>query len=158
MPEAQLDRFMMKLTLGYPDEQTEKQMLLLHQSGQPVEQLSQVATIDDIVTLQAKVKNIHVDDAIADYLVQIVRSTRSHAAVQLGASPRAALSLLAAAKAHAFLDERQYVIPDDVKELVPAVLGHRLLLQAEARINGISPLDILEDIVGQTKVPVRLER
>ncbi len=158
LPEAQLDRFMMKLTLGYPDEQTEKQMLLLHQSGQPVEQLSQVATIDDIVTLQAKVKNIHVDDAIADYLVQIVRSTRSHAAVQLGASPRAALSLLAAAKAHAFLDERQYVIPDDVKELVPAVLGHRLLLQAEARINGISPLDILEDIVGQTKVPVRLER
>ncbi|MBJ6363058.1 AAA family ATPase [Paenibacillus sp. GCM10012307] len=158
LPEAQLDRFMMKLTLGYPDEQTEKQMLLLHHNGRPAEQLEQVASIEDIVRLQAKVRNIHVDDAIADYLVQIIRRTRSHAAVQLGASPRAALSLLAAAKAHAFLDDRQYVIPDDVKELVPAVLEHRLLLQAEARINGVTPLDILNDIVGQTKVPVRLER
>lgn len=158
LPEAQLDRFMMKLTLGYPDEETEKRMLLLHQSGQPSDRLEQVAGIDDIIRLQERVRGVHVDDAIADYLVRVVRSTREHQAVQLGASPRAALSLLAAAKAHAFLQERAFVIPDDVKELVPAVLGHRLLLQAEARINGLGPEHILEDIVASTKVPVRLER
>lgn len=158
LPEAQLDRFMMKLTLGYPDEDTEKQMLLLHQAGQPSDRLEQVADIEDIIRLQQRTRSVHVDEAIADYLVRIVRSTREHQAIQLGASPRAALSLMAAAKAHAFLNERTFVIPDDVKELAGAVLGHRLLLQAEARINGLGPEDILEDIVAHIKVPVRLER
>ncbi|MBD2844500.1 MoxR family ATPase [Paenibacillus sp. IB182496] len=158
LPEAQLDRFMMKLTLGYPDEATELQMVLASRSGQPADRLEQVAEIDDIARMQEQVRHVHVDEAVADYLIRIVRSTRTHDAVQLGASPRAAIALLAAAKAHAYLAERDYVIPDDIKELAQPVLGHRLMLHTEARMNGTTPLQIIDAVVEQTNAPVRLER
>ncbi|XEC96768.1 AAA family ATPase [Paenibacillus tarimensis] len=158
LPEAQLDRFMMKLTLGYPDDKTELQMIMTHQNGQPVDQLEQVADISDIVRLQTQVRQVHVDEAVADYLIRIIRATREHSAVQLGASPRAAISMLSAVKAHAYLQERDYVIPDDIKELAQSVLGHRLLLHTEARMNGGTAEDVISGVVQQTQVPVRLER
>jgi len=104
------------------------------------------------------VRRVHADEAIGDYLIRIVRATREHTGVQLGASPRAAISLMAAAKANAFLQERDYVIPDDIKTLAHAVLSHRIMLQTEARMNGLTPEEVVESVVRATSVPVRMER
>jgi MoxR-like ATPase len=158
LPEAQLDRFMMKLTLGYPEESIERQMVLSRHAGHPEELIENVAEIGDIRNLQEKVRGVHVDEAIADYLVRMVRGTREHSGVMLGASPRAAIALISAAKAHAFLQERDYVIPDDIKLLAPYVLAHRISLHTEARMDGLSQDDIVARVIQQTSVPVRLER
>lgn len=158
LPEAQLDRFMIKLTLGYPDEATELQMVLSHQAGQLLDRLEQVAEVEDILRIQERVRLVHIDEALGDYLIRIVRGTREHAGILLGASPRAAISLLGAVKAHAFLDGRDYVLPDDIKHLAHPVLGHRLMLHTEARMSGLSAADIIGEVVQQTKVPIRLER
>jgi MoxR-like ATPase len=158
LPEAQLDRFMMKLSLGYPDEADEYRMVLNREIDQPSERLPQIADIEDVLRLQQIAFAVHMDDAVGEYLVRIVRGTREHPSVLLGASPRAAVALMRAAKAAALLEERDYVIPDDVKKLAQPVLAHRLLLQPEARMNGVRPEDIVEETVRQTRVPVRLER
>jgi len=158
LPEAQLDRFMMKLTLGYPDETTERRMVLSRHAGQPSETISAVADIEDLARLQRAVQAVHIDEAVADYLIRLVKGTRDHGGVQLGASPRGAIALASAAKARAFQQHRDYVIPDDIKQLAPYVLSHRLLLHTEARMQGFTPEDIVAQVVGQTMVPVRLER
>jgi len=158
LPEAQLDRFMMKLTLGYPDADTERQMVMAADSASPTDKLAPVADIRQIAMLMEAVSQVHVDEAVADYLIRLVRSTREHEGVQLGASPRAAISLLAAAKAKAFLQERDYIIPDDVKELAESVLCHRIVLKTGARMNGLTAADVVATQIQQTNVPVRMER
>ncbi|EXX86203.1 magnesium chelatase [Paenibacillus darwinianus] len=158
LPEAQLDRFMMRLTLGYPDDATEKRMVLNSRSDQAYADVEQVAEIGDIARIQERVRAVHVDEAVADYLVRIIRATREHHSVQLGASPRASISLMAAAKAHAYLSERDYVIPDDIKRLAGQVLSHRILLHMEARMNGETSEDLVGRLVQEVSVPVRLER
>jgi MoxR-like ATPase len=158
LPEAQLDRFMLKFSLGYPDEVTERRMAQLQSRNRPLEDLQPVADAEQLIALQRRVKDIHVDDAVSHYAVGIVRSTREHRHLLLGASPRATLALIAAAKAYAFIQERDYVIPDDVKRLAPYVLGHRLILDAEARMEGITISSVLESIFRESKVPVRMER
>ncbi|MDF2926758.1 MAG: magnesium chelatase [Paenibacillaceae bacterium] len=158
LPEAQLDRFMMKFSLGYPDEATENKMIFAQSKGHPIEKLMPVASADTVLQLQQKVREIHMDEAVGEYIVGIVRKTREHPSVFLGASPRATLALVQAAKAYALLQERDYVIPDDVKKLVPHVLGHRILLHAEARMEGASVPSVLEAVVQQVRTPVRLER
>ncbi|UVI32033.1 AAA family ATPase [Paenibacillus spongiae] len=158
LPEAQLDRFMMKLTLGYPDAATERQMVLAPDSSSPADKLLPVADIEQVAKLMQAVRSVHVDEAVGDYLIRLVRATREHSSVLLGASPRAAISLMAAAKANAFLHERDYVIPDDIKGLIQAVLSHRMVLHTEARMNGSTAEDVIDTIVRQTNVPVRLER
>jgi len=158
LPEAQLDRFMMKITLGYPDEETERRMVLSPNSSAPADSLLPIADIERIALMMGSVKRVHVDEAVADYLVRIVRATREHRGVQLGASPRAAISLLAAAKASAFLQERDYIIPDDIKHLASPVLAHRMMLHTESRVNGLTAEDVIETVVRETNVPVRMER
>lgn len=158
LPEAQLDRFMLKITLGYPDAETEKNLLLKHQEGQPVDRVQPVAHMDQIAAIQAEVRNVHISDAVTVYLLDIVRATREHAAVMLGASPRAALSFAMAVKAYAFVHERNFVLPDDVKTLAPHVLAHRLLLRSEARMENFNAADVVQAIVRQINVPVQLER
>ncbi|PZD93986.1 magnesium chelatase [Paenibacillus sambharensis] len=158
LPEAQMDRFMMKLTLGYPDEQTEHRMIMNSYADQASAKASQVASMADIVHIQEQVRRVHVDEAVGDYLVRVVRGTREHPGVHLGASPRAAISLMAAVRAHAFIKQRDYVIPDDVKELAGHVLGHRIILHTEARMNGVTQEDVIRQVIEQTTVPVRLER
>ncbi|MOA28090.1 hypothetical protein D3C78_1490140 [compost metagenome] len=111
-----------------------------------------------MIQIQQQVLKVHMDEAVGKYLVSIIRGTREHASVLLGASPRAALSLTRAAKASAYIQQRQFVTPDDVKELAPYVLSHRLLLRTEARMNGLKAEDVLSQIIESTKVPVRLER
>jgi MoxR-like ATPase len=158
LPEAQLDRFMMKLSIGYPDDETERRMVLESRSDQAYLRVEQVAEIGDIVRLQERVRTVHADDAIGEYLVRIIRGTREHPDVQIGASPRASISLMTAARASALLDGRDYVIPDDIKRLAAPVLAHRMLLSPEARVNGLNAEEIVREVVERTPVPVRLER
>ncbi|WP_438446174.1 AAA family ATPase [Gorillibacterium sp. sgz5001074] len=158
LPEAQLDRFMMKFSLGYPDEATENKMIFSQSKGHPIHELKPVAAAEKILELQDKVRALHMDEAVGEYTVTLVRKTREHPSVFLGASPRATLALVQAAKAYTFLQGRDYVIPDDVKVLVPFVLGHRILLHVEARMDGATVQSVLESILGQVRAPVRLER
>ncbi|WP_308638799.1 AAA family ATPase [Paenibacillus silvisoli] len=158
LPEAQLDRFMMKLSLGYPDAATERQMIISPNASSPADQLEPVVTVEQIAVMMEAVKRVHLDEAVADYIVRIVRGTRAHSGVMLGASPRAAISLTAAAKANAYLQERDYVIPDDVKLLASIVLAHRIILHTESRMNGLSAEDVIQTVIRETNVPVRMER
>lgn len=158
LPEAQLDRFMMKFSLGYPDEQTELRMIVSQSVAHPLDALEPVADSSQILSIQQLVKQVHLEDAVAAYLVAITRMTREHPAIFLGASPRATLSLVQAAKAYALLNERDFVIPDDIKFLAPYVLGHRILLQAEARMEGATVQSVLQSVFQQVKVPVRWEK
>ncbi len=158
LPEAQLDRFMMKFSLGYPDEATETKMIHSQSVVHPIELLQPVADVEEISTIQQRVKQVHLDDAVASYLVAITRQTREHPSIFLGASPRATLALVQASKAYALLQERDYVIPDDIKFLAPYVLGHRILLHAEARMDGTSVQSVLQSVFQQVRVPIRLEK
>ncbi|MBP3966141.1 AAA family ATPase [Paenibacillus lignilyticus] len=158
LPEAQLDRFMMKLTLGYPDAATERQMIIAPNASSPADKLESVVDVEQIAVMMEAVKRVHLDEAVADYIVRIVRATRAHSGVQLGASPRAAISLTAAARANAYLQERDYVIPDDVKLLASSVLAHRIIMHTESRMNGLKPEDVIQSVIRDTNVPVRMER
>ncbi|SDW90087.1 MoxR family ATPase [Paenibacillus sp. CF384] len=158
LPEAQLDRFMMKLTLGYPDAVTERQMIISPNASSPADKLEPVVDVEQIAVMMEAVKRVHLDEAVADYIVRIVRATRTHSGVQLGASPRAAISLTAAARANAYLQERDYVIPDDVKLLASSVLAHRIIMHTESRMNGLKPEDVIQSVIRDTNVPVRMER
>jgi MoxR-like ATPase len=158
LPEAQMDRFMLKFSLGYPDHASEKQMISSQSKVHPLENLNAVADMEQIIRAQQRVKDIYVDDSIANYVVSVIRKTREHAAIYLGASPRATLALIQAAKAYAFLNERDFIIPDDVKYLAPFVLGHRIVLQSESRLEGLNSESVIESIFAQVKVPVRLEK
>ncbi|UHA74233.1 AAA family ATPase [Paenibacillus sp. 481] len=156
LPEAQLDRFMLKIHLGYPDEQLERLMLARHVEGQPSDRVQAVANITTIKDMQAEVKAVHMDEAIGGYIVDIVRATRTHPHVILGASPRASVALMQAAKARAWLQGRNYVTPDDVKELAPYVLAHRLALAMEMKMEGVSATQVVMQSIERVKVPVRL--
>lgn len=158
LPEAQLDRFMMKLSLGYPNEEDEHRMIASSAGIHPSDRMEQISQIEDIIRIQQQVLAVHMDEAVGKYLISMVRATREHASIQLGASPRAAIALMRAAKACAYLDQRTFVTPDDIKKLAPHVLSHRLLLHTDARMNGLRAEDIIAQVLEQTKVPIRLER
>lgn len=158
LPEAQLDRFMLKFSLGYPDEATEHRMLLAQSKEHPVERLKPVADIATILKLQDKVGEVYLEEELSRYAVSVVRKTREHSAIFLGASPRATLALVHAAKAYAFIKGRDYVLPDDLKFLVAPVLGHRIILHSQARLEGLSVEQVLQSVMEQVKVPVRLQR
>ncbi|MDF2834387.1 MAG: ATPase associated with various cellular 3 [Paenibacillus sp.] len=158
LPEAQLDRFMMKLSLGYPSEADEQGMIAGNRAIQPSGSIQPVLDASDMAIIQQQVLQVHIDDAVGKYLVGVIRSTREHPQVLLGASPRATIALARAAKASAYLNQRKYVTPDDIKSLAPYVLSHRLLLRTEARMNGLRADNVVEQVLQSIKVPVRLER
>ncbi|ANS75210.1 magnesium chelatase [Paenibacillus yonginensis] len=158
LPEAQLDRFMIKITMGYPDAETEKKMVLAQQIGQPVDSLLPVTDMYRIAQLQREVRDVHISEAVTGYLLEVVRSTRQHGAVLLGASPRASLAFTAAVKAFAFLDGRDFVLPDDIKLLAPYVLSHRMLLRPESRQGVQHAGVVLRSILEQVQVPVSVGR
>jgi len=158
LPEAQMDRFMLKFALGYPDENTERRMAREQTQARPLDDVAPVTDTAKLLELQRRVRAIHVEDGVSHYTVDLVRRTREHRHLLLGASPRATLALVNASKAYAFLQGRDYVIPDDVKWLAPYVLGHRLVLETEARMEGVTLDSIFESIFRDAKVPVRLER
>jgi MoxR-like ATPase len=153
LPEAQRDRFMARVSMGYPDAEAELAMIDSHGAGDPLEDLQPVADATEIAKLIDVVKAVHVSEAIRRYAIALVSATRNSPDLRLGASPRATLHLLRAAKALAALDDRTYVLPDDVQTLAVPVLAHRLLLTAEAQISRRNAGQIVSDLVARTPLP-----
>jgi MoxR-like ATPase len=153
LPEAQLDRFLMRVHLGYPSNTDEVLMMDKQQMAHPVESLEQVTDANEIIQIQEAVKEIYVDPLIKQYIVGLVDMTRQHEAVYLGASPRGSLALYRTAQAQAMLDGRDYVIPDDVKELAYATLGHRVIVSPSARVKSVSAADIILGCLERVPVP-----
>lgn len=153
LPEAQLDRFMMRISIGYPDREQEATILTRQTKNRPLDLVKPVLNREEILDLQSEVREIYVDPAIREYIVDIVASTRDHPQIQLGASPRGSLALLHCGQSYAALQGRTYVLPDDIKALVYPILGHRLILRPEARLKSHSPQKVLDEIVRKLPAP-----
>jgi len=153
LPEAQLDRFMMKLLLGYPSVEEEARMITERLAGNSVDKVTAVATKEDIIKMQQEVLKVTVHEDIVKYIVEIVDATRKNPNISLGLSPRATLAMIKAAQASAYVDGRDYVIPDDVIKIMVPVAAHRLVLSVEARIAKQKPEEILASIKKSVKIP-----
>ena len=154
LPEAQLDRFMLQLQLGYPTLEEEEEILQQYERRDPLVDLQPVVTIDNLLELRRQVTEIHVSAAVRGYMLQLVRRTREHELVVLGVSPRGTLALFRASQALAVLRGRDFVIPSDVQTLAPALLTHRIHISPQTRLRGRTPQQIVADITEQTPVPV----
>jgi MoxR-like ATPase len=157
LPEAQLDRFLVRLSLGYPTMEEEGRMLQRMQKGHPIDDLQAVAKAEDILAAQAAIREIHLDDKIRTYILQIVHGSRSHEDVLLGASPRASIALFRTSQALAAIGGRDFVLPDDVKRMAQPVLAHRIIMKPESRLRKRTSALVVQDIVGDTAVPVLKE-
>jgi MoxR-like ATPase len=153
LPEAQLDRFLLKVRLGYPDKEEEIAILERFQEKDPLLELEAVANPGQIVELQHSRKRIRISPPVKEYITNIVRATRNNTSLWLGASPRGSLGLMRAGQALAALREREYVLPDDIKSLAVPVLTHRLILKEEERMRGEAAEHFLEEIISQIPVP-----
>lgn len=154
LPEAQLDRFLIRLKIGYPESTDEEQILENLQLQHPVENLEAVMTDQEFIELQADVKKVHVDQKLRKYIVELVNQSRSHSDLELGASPRGSIALMKMAQAWAVVNERDYIIPDDIKEIAAAVLAHRLIIKSKSRLRGADKEKIINDVLRRTEVPV----
>jgi len=153
LPEAQLDRFLIRVFLGYPSPTDEVLVLDLQQTQHPIETLRQVTDANEVLQLQKAVKEIYVDPLIKQYIVQLANATREHEAVHLGASPRGSLALFRTAQAKSLLEGRDFVTPDDVKELALFTLAHRIMLSPGARVKGITEADVVAQCLQRVPVP-----
>ena len=153
LPEAQLDRFMMKISMGYPTIEQEVAIIASRQRTDPLELIIPTCTKNDITEAREEVKQTNIEPSVYRYIVEITAGTRMHPAVELGASPRASLALMRAAQSYAFLNSRAYVVPEDVLRMTPYVLPHRLRLTQEAKVKRISTMDILKDVIKTVKPP-----
>ncbi len=153
LPEAQLDRFLMRVSLGYPTPEQQMAILDAQQYSHPIEDLSQITDATELVKTQELLKSVYCDQLVKQYIVQLVDATRAHPDVYLGASPRGAWTLFRTAQARAAVHGRDYVIPDDVKALATATLGHRIIISPAARIKGVTSADILDELLRVTPVP-----
>ena len=154
LPEAQLDRFAMRLEIGYPDAQAEIHIIEDQRDGHPLEALQPVATTQDILDIQEAVRKVTVEPTVVRYITEVIRATREEPRLQLGASPRAALLLYRACQALAFVRGRDFVVPDDVQELAPFVISHRLVLDTKASYSGVTKRDVVLDLLKTVQVPV----
>ncbi len=158
LPEAQLDRFLLKIDVTHPSREVEKQILANYVRGFDADRLAeagleQLLTAEQLVSLQQSCANVRIDEALLDYITDIVGRTRSHRSIFVGASPRASISLLKASRVRAAIQGRDFVIPDDVKMLAPAILRHRIVLHPDAEFEGTTPDDCVRSILGETPVP-----
>jgi MoxR-like ATPase len=154
LPEAQLDRFLVRLSLGYPGPEEESKMLQRLQHGHPIDSLAPVVSAAEVIAAQQAVREVYLDDKVRRYLLQIVQNTREHDDVQLGGSPRASIALFRTAQALAVISGRNFVLPDDVKRMVTPVLAHRLILRPESRLRKVTPVAVLNEIVPDVPVPI----
>ena len=154
LPEAQLDRFTMRLSIGYPVKEEEIRMARMHMEGNDFAKVQSVITKDEALQLRSDVNNVHVSDGVLSYVQQIIDATRSDRSFTLGASPRALLHLLQAVRARAVIEGRDFVKPDDVKLMAPAVLAHRLVLSTEMRLNKKDSAGLLEALILKTPLPI----
>jgi len=153
LPEAQLDRFMLRIGLGYPESRDELIMLDRQQHSHPVNRLEQVVSREELVEAQGRIKDVYLDDLVKEYIVKLVNSTRKHPDVYLGASPRGSIALYRTGQARAAVLGRDYVIPDDVKALAAATLAHRLIISPSARIKNVDPRAVVQEVLDSTPVP-----
>ncbi len=158
LPEAQLDRFLMKIEVTHPSREVEKRILQHHVAGFDAAALEEVGlqpvtSAEEVVAMQRALREVRVDEELLDYITDIVGRTRSHRSIELGASPRASIGLLAGARASAAMRRRGYATPDDVKALAPAVLRHRVILVPDAEFEGVTPGECIREILREAKVP-----
>lgn len=155
LPEAQLDRFLLKVKMGYPSSKEEVEVLSRSQLSVPIDELEAVISLEELLRLQEEAKKIKVEDSIKSYIVELSRQTRVDPYVYLGVSPRGSIALMKASQAYAMLKGRNYVTPDDVQYLAKPVFGHRIMLHSEARYDGITSEEITDRILAKTRVPVQ---
>jgi len=153
LPEAEIDRFMLRISLGYPAIKDEITMLDRQKQSHPIEEIQQIVTAEDLVQAQNQVKQVYVDDLIKEYIVQLSNATRNHPDIYLGASPRGSLALYKGARARAAIQGRDFVMPDDVKALASLTLTHRLIISPSARIKSVEPRSILQETLESVPVP-----
>jgi MoxR-like ATPase len=153
LPEAQLDRFLVRLTLGYPSFEEEGKMLERLQRGHPVDTLSAVVSADEVIACQRAVREVYVDEKVRHYILEIVQGSRLHDDVLLGGSPRASLALFRTSQAVAAMRGNNFVLPDDVKRMAPAVLSHRLVLRPESRLRKVTAAKVVEEVINEVPVP-----
>ncbi len=158
LPEAQLDRFLMRTSIGYPELDDERSMLRRYRSDSPLVSIRAATNPDELLEMIAEVRHVHIGVAVEDYLLDLVRRTRHHVGIEMGASPRAALALARASQAKAALFGRGYVIPDDVREMAPSVLSHRVIPTSRADLLGHSNEALIHTVIGETPVPVETMR
>jgi MoxR-like ATPase len=153
LPEAQLDRFMLRIQLGYPSNRDEMAMLDAQQFAHPIQDTHQVASADALIAAQQAVKHVYVDALVKEYIVALIEATRKHPDVYLGASPRGSLALYKAGQAHAAIQGRDYVIPDDIKALAEPALAHRLIISPAARLKNVDARAVVDELVHSVAVP-----
>ena len=153
LPEAQVDRFLMRIHLGYPGKPQEIDMLSRHSDHHPIQDLDQVVALEELVEAQQAIRQVYVDDLVKAYIVDLVTTTRDHPDVYLGASPRGSLALFMASRALAALEGKDYVVPDHIKALAEPTLAHRLIISPSARIKNVTPRQIIDDALKHTPVP-----
>ncbi|MFU8649547.1 AAA family ATPase [Lysinibacillus sp. RSDA_15] len=155
LPEAQLDRFLLKIKMGYPTRGQEVEILRRAENGKAIEKIDAVLSVAQLIELQELVQGVYVEDSVKNYMVELATQTRENSYVYLGVSPRATLALMKASQAYAFMKGRSYVIPDDVQYLVPFVFSHRLVLKPDARYDNVTANEIIERIIAKTPVPTK---
>ncbi len=153
LPEAQLDRFSVRVTLGYPDLEHELEVLYGQNDHHPLEDLQPVAGCTEVLDLQARVRAVRVDKAVAEYILRVVQQSRTDPRLRLGVSPRGSLALYRTAQARALVDDRDYVLPEDVRALAVPVLAHRILLDTKARYGGASSAAVIEELLDRVPPP-----
>jgi MoxR-like ATPase len=153
LPEAQLDRFMMRISLGYPGTEDEIMVLDRQQHTHPVTRIEQVVSAEELVAAQQSIRDVYIDDLVKEYIVRLVKSTRKHPDIYLGASPRGSLALYKTGQARAAILGRDYVIPDDIKALALVTLAHRLIISPSARIKNVDPRAVIQEILDSIPVP-----
>jgi MoxR-like ATPase len=154
LPEAQLDRFLMKIEIGYPSMDGELRILDQSKVDHPLEHLQEVVTKEQFIGLQQQVKRVHIEHQLQVMIIQLIERTRNHPMLRLGGSPRASVSLMRTAQARAFIEGRSYVIPDDIKAMASLVLPHRLLVTAEAQLNGFCEKQIVDQVLSEVEIPL----
>ena len=155
LPEAQLDRFLLKIRMGYPSKEQEVEILRRVENGAPIEKIQAVLTVAQLIELQELVLGVYVEDSVKQYMVELASQTRQDQYVYLGVSPRASIALMKASQAYALMKGRSYVTPDDVQYLAPFVFGHRLMLKPDARYDGVTAEEIIERILAKVPVPTK---
>ncbi|MEQ6375560.1 MoxR family ATPase [Bacillaceae bacterium S4-13-58] len=157
LPEAQLDRFLLKLNMGYPSPSEELEMLKRTSGEHPIHSIGPVMDKEELIQMQKAVLDVYIDTQLQRYIIDIVNRSREHRSIYLGVSPRGSIALMKAAKAFAFISDRDYVLPDDVKYLAPYVLSHRMILTSEAKFDGLTTESVIEEILESTSIPVHKE-
>lgn len=154
LPEAQLDRFFMKIEIGYPNKEDEVLLLNRVQLRHPIEDLEEVISKEDILVIQKEVKKIHVDESLKEYIVKLGKELREDDDIYLGPSPRSLIVLMRVSQAKAYIEGRDFVIPDDIKNLFESVMSHRLILKPESKLKGVDEKEVIERAVQRVEVPI----